>query len=129
MSIRTAPRIGLPADELVPYTATTTYVSAGDAGANNFSAFRTPSSRASRSRIFAFVHISTIGLAGFPVGEMLNIDYADVDAAAKTRRGESATSCSASRCARRRTWSATTGSNRCKRAIARRRARRHRARA
>src|SRR4029077_18636777 len=27
---------------------------------------------------------SSIGLSGFPVGEMLNIDYADVDAAAKT---------------------------------------------
>src|SRR2546428_14126280 len=31
-----------------------------------------------------FVHISSIGLSGFPVGEMLNIDYADVDLAAKT---------------------------------------------
>src|SRR5260370_1203020 len=28
--------IGLPADELVPRSATTTYVSAGDAGSNNF---------------------------------------------------------------------------------------------
>jgi len=32
--------IGLPADELVPFTATTTYVSAGDAGSNTFSLFR-----------------------------------------------------------------------------------------
>ncbi len=32
--------LGLPADELVPFTATTTFVSAGDAGANNFSAFK-----------------------------------------------------------------------------------------
>jgi len=38
---------------------------------------------AARSRIFAFVHISRIGLAGFPVGETLNIKYADVDAAAR----------------------------------------------
>jgi dihydroorotase len=76
--------LGLPADELTPYTATTTYVSAGDAGANNFGALRHFIMAASRSRIFAFVHISTIGLAGFPVGESLNIDYADVDAAAKT---------------------------------------------
>src|SRR5436309_14647105 len=30
--------IGLPADELVPYTSTTTYVSAGDAGVGSFSA-------------------------------------------------------------------------------------------
>src|SRR5712691_9347062 len=32
--------IGLPADELVPRSATTTYVSAGDAGSNNFGGFR-----------------------------------------------------------------------------------------
>ena len=30
------------------------------------------------------MHISNIGLAGFPVGEMLNIDYAGVELAAKT---------------------------------------------
>ena len=76
--------IGLPADELVPYTATTTYVSAGDAGANTFSAMKHTVIAQARSRIFAFVHISSIGLAGFPVGEMLNIDYADIDKAAKT---------------------------------------------
>ena len=76
--------LGLPADELAPYTATTTYVSAGDAGANTFSALKHHIVAQARSRIFAFVHISTIGLSGFPVGEMLNIDYADVDLAAKT---------------------------------------------
>ena len=76
--------LGLPADELTPFTATTTYVSAGDAGANNFGALRHSVMASSRSRIFAFVHISSIGLAGFPVGESLNIDYADVDAAART---------------------------------------------
>jgi len=75
--------LGVPADELAPYTATTTYVSAGDAGANNFGAFKHYVMAAARSRMFAFVHISRIGLAGFPVGEALNIDYADVDAAAK----------------------------------------------
>lgn len=76
--------LGLPADELAPYTATTTYVSSGDAGAGNFSALRHYIIAQARSRIFAFVHISRIGLAGFPVGETLNLDYADVDAAAKT---------------------------------------------
>jgi dihydroorotase len=79
-----ASAIGLPADELVPYTATTTYVSAGDAGANNFSALKHYVIAHARSRIFAFVHISSIGLAGFPVGEELNLDYLDVDAAART---------------------------------------------
>jgi dihydroorotase len=76
--------LGLPADELTPYTCTTTYVSGGDAGANNFSALRHYIIAQARSRIFAFVHISSIGLAGFPVGEALNIDYADVEAAART---------------------------------------------
>jgi dihydroorotase len=76
--------IGLPAEELVPFTATTTYVSAGDAGANNFSAMKHYVIAQSRSRMYAFVHIASIGLAGFPVGEMRNIDYADVDACAKT---------------------------------------------
>jgi dihydroorotase len=79
-----ASALGLPADELVPYTATTTYVSAGDAGANNFSAFKHYVIAQARSRIFAFVHIANIGLAGFPVGEALNLDYADVEAAART---------------------------------------------
>src|SRR5471032_1982204 len=53
--------IGLPADELVPYTATTTYVSAGDAGANNFSALKHYVIAQARSRIYAFLHISNIG--------------------------------------------------------------------
>jgi dihydroorotase len=75
--------LGLPADELVPYSGTTTYVSAGDAGHNSFSAFKHYIIAQARSRIYAFLHISSIGLTGFPVGEMLNIDYADVDAAAK----------------------------------------------
>lgn len=76
--------LGLPADELAPVTGTTTCVSAGDAGANNFSAFRHFIAAASRTRLFAFLHISTIGLAGFPVHESLNLDYADVGLAAKT---------------------------------------------
>ena len=76
--------IGIPPDELVPFSATTTYVSAGDAGANNFAAFNRQVVSQSRSRLFAFVHISTIGLAGFPVGELLNIDYANVEATART---------------------------------------------
>lgn len=78
-----ASAIGLPADELVPFTATTTYVSAGDAGGNNFSAFKHYIVGQARSRIYAFVHISSIGLAGFPVGELKNIEYANVDLAAK----------------------------------------------
>jgi dihydroorotase len=75
--------IGLSGDELVPHSGTTTYVSAGDSGVGGFPAFRQLVIAQSRTRILAFLHISSIGLSGFPVGEMLNIDYARVDAAAK----------------------------------------------
>src|SRR5262249_62351398 len=64
---------GLPPDELVPFTATTTYVDAGTAGANNFSGFHHWVINQNRTRIFAFLNISNIGLAGVPIGELLNI--------------------------------------------------------
>jgi dihydroorotase len=77
--------IGLPADEMMGLTATTTGVDAGDAGYSTFPGFRHHVIGQARTRLFAFMHISAIGLAGNPikVGEMLNIDYADVDACAK----------------------------------------------
>ena len=76
--------IGIPADELVAHQCTTTVVSAGDAGANNFAAYRRFIVPASRTRQFAFVHIALAGLAGFPVPELFNIDYAQPEAAART---------------------------------------------
>ena len=76
--------IGIPADELVALQCTTTVVSAGDAGANNFAAWRRFIAPASRTRQYAFVHIAVAGLAGFPVPELYNIDYAQVEAAART---------------------------------------------
>jgi dihydroorotase len=75
--------LGIPADELAPQQGTTTMVSAGDAGANNFAAFRRYVVAQSRTRLFAFVHIANNGLAGFPVPELVNIDYAQVDVAAQ----------------------------------------------
>src|SRR2546428_5372713 len=75
--------IGIPADELLPFQATTTMVSAGDAGANNFAAFRRHIVAQTRTRLYAFVHIANMGLAPFPVAELYNIDFAQVDAAAK----------------------------------------------
>ena len=75
--------IGIPADELVAHQCTTTVVSAGDAGANNFAAYRRFVVPASRTRQYAFVHIALAGLAGFPVPELYNIDYAQVEAAAR----------------------------------------------
>jgi dihydroorotase len=75
--------IGIPADELVPFQGTTTVVSAGDAGANNFAILRRHIVAQTRTRIYAFIHIANMGLTGFPVPELFNIDYAIVDAAAK----------------------------------------------
>src|SRR4029453_10725260 len=76
--------IGIPADELVPHQCTTTCVSAGDAGANNFAAFRRYIVAQTRTRLYAFVHIANMGLAPFPVAELYNIDFAQVDACART---------------------------------------------
>jgi dihydroorotase len=75
--------IGIPADELVPHQCTTTCVSAGDAGANNFAAFRRYIVAQARTRLYAFVHIANVGLAPFPVAELYNIDFAQVDTAAR----------------------------------------------
>jgi dihydroorotase len=75
--------IGIPADELVPFQGTTTVVSAGDAGANNFSVFRRYILAQTRTRMYAFIHIANIGLGSIPVPELVNIDFAQVDAAAR----------------------------------------------
>ena len=75
--------LGIPADELVAQQCTTTCVSAGDAGANNFAAFRRHIVAQTRTRLYAFVHIANIGLAGFPVPELYNIDFANTDGATK----------------------------------------------
>jgi dihydroorotase len=75
--------IGIPADELVAHQCTTTCVSAGDAGANNFAAFRRHIVAQTRTRLYAFVHIANIGLTSFPVAELYNLDFAQTDAAAK----------------------------------------------
>ena len=75
--------IGIPADELAPFQGTTTVVSAGDAGAYNFAAMRRYVIPQTRTRTYAFMHIAINGLSGFPVPELFNIDYAQVDAAAR----------------------------------------------
>ncbi len=75
--------IGIPADELLSHQCTTTTISAGDGGANNIAAWRRFVMPASRTRQFAFVHIAVAGLAGFPVPELFNIDYAKPELAAR----------------------------------------------
>src|SRR5262247_109785 len=68
--------IGIPADELVAHQCTTTCVSPGDAGANNFAAFRRYIVAQTRTRLYAFVHIANMGLAGFPVPELYHLGFA-----------------------------------------------------
>ena len=76
--------IGIPADELIPLQGTTTMVSAGDAGANNFAAFRRYVIGHTRTRLYAFVHIANIGLAGFPEPELYHLGFAQPEAAGRT---------------------------------------------
>jgi len=76
--------IGIPADELIPFQGTTTMVSAGDAGANNFAAFRRYVAAATRTRLYAFVHIANIGLAGFPEPELYHLGFAKPEDAGRT---------------------------------------------
>src|SRR5256886_4031799 len=76
--------IGIPADELVPFQGTTTMVSAGDAGANNFAAFRRHIMAQTRTRLYAFVHIANIGLSGFPEPELYHLGFAHPEEAGRT---------------------------------------------
>jgi len=76
--------IGIPADELVPFQGTTTMVSAGDAGANNFAAFRRYIRAQTRTRLYAFVHIANIGLAGFPEPELYHLGFAHPEECGRT---------------------------------------------
>ena len=76
--------LGIPADELVPYQGTCTMVSAGDAGANNFAAFRRYVQAQTRTRLYAFVHIANIGLAGFPEPELFHLGFAHPEECGRT---------------------------------------------
>jgi dihydroorotase len=71
----------VPADEMASRTGVTTMVSAGDAGANTIEGFRRLIVDATRTRVLAFLHISTVGLATFPAGESMELSMLDVDAA------------------------------------------------
>jgi dihydroorotase len=71
-----------PADVACSRAGVTTVVSAGDAGAHTIDGFRRLIVERSLTRVLAFVHISTIGLAGWPVPEAAREEYLDVDAAA-----------------------------------------------
>jgi dihydroorotase len=71
------------ADEVARSSGVTTMVSAGDAGAHTIEGFRLMTVERNRTRILAFLHVSTIGLASWPVGEAVQIDMLDVELACR----------------------------------------------
>lgn len=73
--------IAVDADAVAARGGVSTMVSAGDAGASTIDGFRRLVVDQVNTRIYSFLHISLIGMAGWPVGEAINRDYLDVDAA------------------------------------------------
>jgi len=71
----------VPADETSSRSGVTTVVSAGDAGANTIGGFRHLVVERNRTRVLAFLHISMIGLAGWPAGESVQMEMLDGDRA------------------------------------------------
>lgn len=75
--------LAVPADEAAWSGGVTTIVSAGDAGAHTIDGFRHLVVHRSRTRVLAFLHISAIGLVGWPQGEAINVAHLDVEAATR----------------------------------------------
>ncbi len=75
--------LGVPVDDLALFTGVTTCVSAGDVGHTNFDHFRRTSINQLRTRVFAFLHISKIGLTQYPSPEMVEIANAEIELAAE----------------------------------------------
>ncbi len=74
---------GIEAAPVAARSGVTTWVDAGSAGAYSFPGFRHFICNASRVRIFAFLNLSAIGLIA-PTWEFANLDYCDIDLAART---------------------------------------------
>lgn len=72
----------VPADEVGPPSGVTTMVELGTAGANTMLGFRMLAQQ-TRTRLYAFVHISSFGLAGHPHGESRDLLYLDPELAAR----------------------------------------------
>ncbi len=72
---------GIEADPVAARSGVTTWLDVGSAGAYSFPGFRRYAVEASRSRIFALLNVSSIGLIARTY-ELSNLDYCDVDLAA-----------------------------------------------
>ena len=75
---------GVAADPACQTTGVTTIVDAGSSGWATFSGFRNYIVKPTQTRILCYLHISGIGLVYGPVGEMLDLRYADPGKVADT---------------------------------------------
>lgn len=73
----------LPDEACLP-RGTTTALDGGSAGANAFGLFRTTVLDRARTRVRAWLNVSTIGLIDIRVGELMSLLHVDVDAAVRT---------------------------------------------
>ena len=75
--------MGLDVDRYCLPRGVTTAVDGGSAGAYNFLAFRRLVVDAAKSRVLAFLNLSTIGQVDTRVGELANLGYVDTEATAR----------------------------------------------
>ena len=75
---------GVSADPACQTTGVTTIVDAGSSGWATFPGFRNYIVKPTQTRILCYLHISGIGLVYGPVGEMLDLRYADPGRVADT---------------------------------------------
>jgi dihydroorotase len=66
--------LGLPVDDIMEFTGVTTCVSAGDKGYPDFEGFRSNVLDRMKTRTFAFLNISRLGLKKWPEPELLDIN-------------------------------------------------------
>lgn len=77
--------LSVEADEVCSASGVTTFVDAGSSGARNFPGFRRHVIERSKSRILAFLNISSVGLIMAPeIGECEDIRLLDADVARRT---------------------------------------------
>jgi dihydroorotase len=72
---------GIEADPVAARTGVTTWLDVGSSGSYSWPGFRRFIAEPSRSRIFALLNLSSIGLIA-PTWEFANLDYCDLDLAA-----------------------------------------------
>lgn len=77
-------KLGLQVDQLMPETGVTTCVSAGDVGAPDWPWYRHEVLDQLDTRVFAMLHISDLGLLGFPDPELLDLGDINVERVAQT---------------------------------------------